>query len=46
MSDPAQKTTPAPIICPVCGEEIEGDDGTAVGDAVVHYLCVGGDVDD
>ena len=32
--------------CPVCGEEIEGDDGTAVGDAVIHYLCVGSDVDE
>lgn len=34
-----------PIICPVCGEEIEGEDGTAIGDVVVHYVCAGPDED-
>ena len=39
MSEPVENTT-QPLICPVCQEAIEGDDGTEQGGAVYHYICL------
>jgi hypothetical protein len=35
-----QDNTPEALpLCPLCGEEIEPDDGTYEGDTLFHYCC-------